>query len=342
MLDKPIVSKTSDAGEGNNLKYAVASMQGWRCEMEDKHTARTGLDDKEFADWSFFAVFDGHAGDQSAIYSSSHLLEAILATDEFKKRDVPQGIRTGFLNMDTELRQEFCVDINNSGTTAVGAFISPDSVYLANCGDSRAIFCRNGSPVVCTEDHKPTLPGERERILNAGGSVIIQRVNGSLAVSRALGDFEYKNVEGKGQCEQLVSPEPEVLKVERNPADEFLVLACDGVWDVMSNEEVCSYVTSRLKVESDLQKVVCSVIDTCFHKVGVDAKMLYLIFFLLLKPTLFRPLQGSRDNMSVIIVTFPGAPLPTPEAVSAESALSLKITEIVRGCYCYQSCFVRV
>lgn len=268
MLDKPIVSKTTDGGEGNNLKYAVASMQGWRCEMEDKHAAKTGLDEKDFTDWSFFAVFDGHAGDQSAIYSSSHLLEAILDTDDFQKKiDFPRGIRSGFLNMDNELREEFCLRINNSGTTAIGAFISPDTVYLANCGDSRAIFCRNGSPVVCTEDHKPSLPNERERILNAGGSVIIQRVNGSLAVSRALGDFEYKNVEGKGQCEQLVSPEPEVLKVERNPADEFLVLACDGVWDVMSNEEVCSFVASRLRVESDLQKVVCSVIDTCFHKV---------------------------------------------------------------------------
>lgn len=269
MLDKPILSKASDSGEGNNLRYGVASMQGWRCEMEDKHITKTGLDDTEYADWSFFAVFDGHAGDQSAIYSSTHLLDAILQTDEFKAKNVPLAIRSGFLNMDNDLRAEFSLTINNSGTTAIGAFVSPNTVYLANCGDSRAIFCRNGSPVVCTEDHKPTLPGERERILEAGGSVIIQRVNGSLAVSRALGDFEYKNVEGKGQCEQLVSPEPEVLTVERNAADEFMVLACDGIWDVMSNDEVCSYVASRLRVESDLQKVVGSVIDACFHKVSV-------------------------------------------------------------------------
>lgn len=267
MLDKPIVAKFADVGEGNNLKYACASMQGWRCEMEDKHTVKTGLDDKDFADWSFFAVFDGHAGDQSAAYSSTHLLEAILDTDEFKACNVAAGIRTGFLNMDTELRQAFSLSMDNSGSTAVGAFVTPDTVYLANCGDSRAIFCRNGSPVVCTQDHKPVLPAERERIMNAGGSVIIQRVNGSLAVSRALGDFEYKNVQGKGQCEQLVSPEPEVFEVARSPADEFLVLACDGIWDVMSNEEVCSFVASRLRVTSDLQLVTYSVIDTCFHKV---------------------------------------------------------------------------
>merc|ERR1711934_554054 len=90
---------------------------------------------------------------------------------------------------------------------------------------------------------------EKERIQNAGGSVMIQRVNGSLAVSRALGDFEYKNVDGKGPTEQLVSPEPEFYIKERDESrDEFLVLACDGVWDVMSNEEICSFIGHRMRV----------------------------------------------------------------------------------------------
>jgi protein phosphatase 1B len=71
---------------------------------------------------------------------------------------------------------------------------------------------------LCVQDHKPSNEPERERIQNAGGTVMIQRVNGSLAVSRALGDFEYKNVEGKGPTEQLVSPEPEFfIKVAKPP-----------------------------------------------------------------------------------------------------------------------------
>ena len=75
---------------------------------------------------------------------------------------------------------------------------------------------------------------------------MIQRVNGSLAVSRALGDFEYKNVDGKGPTEQLVSPEPEFYyKVREADKDEFLVLACDGVWDVMTNEDICSFIAAR-------------------------------------------------------------------------------------------------
>ena len=97
----------------------------------------------------------------------------------------------------------------------------------------------------------------------------IFRVNGSLAVSRALGDFEYKNVEGKSPTEQLVSPEPEFYKKKRDASsDEFLVLACDGVWDVMTNEDICSFVSARMRVTDNLEQIANEVIDTCLHKVS--------------------------------------------------------------------------
>ena len=86
--------------------------------------------------------------------------------------------------------------------------------------------------------------------------------------SRALGDFEYKNVEGKGPKEQLVSPEPEFYMKLREPEiDEFLVLACDGVWDVMTNEELVNFVSARMRVTDDLETIANEVIDTCLHKV---------------------------------------------------------------------------
>lgn len=88
---------------------------------------------------------------------------------------------------------------DKSGSTAVCVLISPTHFYIANCGDSRAVLCRNNEPAVCTMDHKPTVAAEKKRIQDAGGSVMIHRVNGSLAVSRALGDFEYKSVEGRGE-----------------------------------------------------------------------------------------------------------------------------------------------
>ena len=89
-----------------------------------------------------------------------------------------------------------------------------------------------------------------------------------MAVSRALGDYDYKNVEGKGQCEQLVSPEPEISVEQRNEKkDEFLILACDGVWDVMTNEDLVEFVRSRLLITNDLESICNQVIDTCLYKV---------------------------------------------------------------------------
>lgn len=161
---------------------------------------------------------------------------------------------------------------DKSGSTAVCALISSTHVFLANCGDSRAVISRNGAPncvayLISTYDHKPINPVEKERIQKAGGSVMIQRVNGSLAVSRALGDFEYKQVEGMGPCEQLVSPEPEITVHERTECDEFLVLACDGVWDVMNNDDLCDFIRHMLTIESDVEKICSCLIDVCLHKV---------------------------------------------------------------------------
>ena len=126
-----------------------------------------------------------------------------------------------------------------------------------------SVFYRTSSPLEAAAQknfifHFPTQvnPAERERIQNAGGTVMIQRVNGSLAVSRALGDYEYKQVEGKGPCEQLVSPEPEVSIIDRDrEGDQFVVLACDGIWDVMSNEELAEFVHSRMRLTNDLTQV---------------------------------------------------------------------------------------
>merc|ERR1712241_1185318 len=199
---------------------------------------------------------------------------------------------------------------DKSGSTAVGALISEKYVIIANCGDSRGVCCVSGKPALATQDHKPSNPPELERIQNAGGSVMIQRVNGSLAVSRALGDFEYKNVDGKGPTEQLVSPEPEFyMKKRESDKDEFLVLACDGVWDVMTNEDICSFITARMRVTDNLEQIANEVIDTCLHK-------------------------GSRDNMSIIIIAFPAAPKVDPEALRREDELNKlikqKVTDIVK------------
>ncbi|KAJ8356388.1 hypothetical protein SKAU_G00191820 [Synaphobranchus kaupii] len=317
-LDKPKMEKHNSHGEGNGLRYGLSSMQGWRVEMEDAHTAVIGLP-HGLDPWSFFAVYDGHAGSQVARYCCEHLLEHITSNPDFRGaatepsvESVKTGIRTGFLQIDEHMRaiSEKKHGADRSGSTAVGVMVSPKHIYFINCGDSRGLLSRKGKVHFFTQDHKPSNPLEKERIQNAGGSVMIQRVNGSLAVSRALGDFDYKCVHGKGPTEQLVSPEPEVYEIERSEADdEFVVLACDGIWDVMANEELCDFVRSRLEVTEDLEKVCNEIVDTCLYK-------------------------GSRDNMSVVLVCFPGAPKICPEAVKREAELDKylenRVEEIIK------------
>lgn len=282
-LDTPKTEKHTEKGAGNELSYGLASMQGWRIEMEDAHCARIGLP-HGLSQWSFFAVFDGHAGARVSAHCAENLIDSIIQTEEFKVSalatntsvtpevidSVKSGIRDGFLRLDEKMKTipEVESGEDRSGSTAVCALVSPTHIFFANCGDSRAVLSRSSKAYFSTQDHKPVNPTEKERIQKAGGSVMIQRVNGSLAVSRALGDYEYKQVEGKGPCEQLVSPEPEILVHERdNKNDEFFALACDGIWDVMINEELCDFVRHMLRITNDLEKICSLVIDTCLYKV---------------------------------------------------------------------------
>ena len=285
-LDKPKTEKYNESGSGNGLRYGLSSMQGWRVEMEDAHAAVIGLS-QGLRDWSFFAVFDGHAGGKVSGLCSELLLQEIVTSEDFNTRtdgedsapplqSVKMAIKSGFLSLDEKMRQlpEVQSGEDKSGSTAVCVLVSPQHLCFGNSGDSRAVMSREGNVSFFTIDHKPVNPEEKERIIQAGGSVMIQRVNGSLAVSRALGDFEYKNVEGKGPCEQLVSPEPEIFVVDRSENDEFVVLACDGIWDVMSNEELCDFVRSRMQLTNDLKSVCNQVVDTCLFKVSANYSIL--------------------------------------------------------------------
>ncbi|XP_036207275.1 protein phosphatase 1A-like [Myotis myotis] len=203
-------------------------MRGWRVEMEDAPTAVIGLP-SGLETWSFFALYDGHAGSQVAKYCCEHLLDHITNNQDFKGstgapsvENVKNGIRTGFLEIDEHMRamSEKKHGTNRNGSTAVGVFISPHQTYFTNCGDSSGFLCRNRKIHFFIQYHKSSNPLGKEQIQSAGGSVMTQRVNGSLAVSRALRDFDYKCVRGKGRTEQLVSPEPEVHDTERSEEDD--------------------------------------------------------------------------------------------------------------------------
>ncbi|XP_044733042.1 probable protein phosphatase 2C 58 [Chrysoperla carnea] len=135
----------------------------------------------------------------------------------------------------------------DSGCTAVVALLRGDELYVANAGDSRCIVSRKGEVIEMSQDHKPETEEENDRIVKAGGKVTSDgRVNGGLNLSRAIGDHAYKQNKDLPAEEQMITALPDVTKISITPDDEFLVLACDGIWNFMSNEEVIEFVRPRL------------------------------------------------------------------------------------------------
>lgn len=270
-LDKPKTEKATAVGHTKSLRYGVSAMQGWRTEMEDSHVCNTGF---KWKDWSFFGVFDGHAGTSVSKLCTEHLLACILkewsSSEPPSPEEIKDVLKKGFLSLDKKLLEDAKIakGTDKSGSTAVVVLVSPTHIIWANCGDSRGLMCRGGKMFFATDDHKPVNADEKQRIEKAGGTVMMQRVNGTLAVSRALGDFEYKKIAEFPPEQQLVSPEPDVTIFPRDEADEFLFLACDGVYDVMTSEEVIKYIHHQLELTSDLVGICGNLIDGCLHKVG--------------------------------------------------------------------------
>lgn len=125
-------------------------------------------------------------------------------------------------------------------------------LVVANAGDSRAVLCRaNGATHALSEDHKPNSAIERGRIESAGGFIREVnghfRINGNLNLSRAIGDLKYKQDESLPVEAQIITAEPDIVVVNLREDDEFMVLACDGVWDLMSNEECVAFVRERIQ-----------------------------------------------------------------------------------------------
>lgn len=135
---------------------------------------------------------------------------------------------------------------NSIGCTAVSALVRGNRLFVANAGDSRCVLSRAGRVVELTTDHKPELPGEAQRITEAGGFVSNGRVNGNLNLTRAIGDHEYKRDRSLPPAKQIITCVPDVAETQLTEDDEFIVLACDGIWDCMSNQQVVNFVRRRL------------------------------------------------------------------------------------------------
>jgi len=231
--------------------------------MEDTHTHVDGFCDNP--KWGYFGVYDGHGGKQAAEFVRDNL--HLIVAEKIKEiDDKAEAFKQAYLECDKKIAE---AEIKFSGTTVISALIHVDDagvkrIYTANAGDARTVLARGGKGKRLSLDHKASDPEEVARIQAAGGFVVMNRVNGILAVARALGDISMKD---------FVSGEPYTECTEVTPEDTHLILACDGVWDVIEDDEAVELI---LKYDS------CQKAATELLRASLKA--------------------GSTDNISVMVI----------------------------------------
>ncbi|PPS11054.1 hypothetical protein GOBAR_AA09594 [Gossypium barbadense] len=146
-----------------------------------------------------------------------------------------------------------------SGSTACVAVLRNNQLFVANAGDSRCVISRKGQAYNLSRDHKPDLEVEKERILKAGGFIHAGRVNGCLNLARAIGDVEFKQNKFLPAEKQIVTANPDINTIELCDDDDFLVLACDGIWDCMSSLTLVDFIHEQLQYVNLSKKVILTL-----------------------------------------------------------------------------------
>ncbi|KAL0352526.1 UNVERIFIED_CONTAM: putative protein phosphatase 2C 27 [Sesamum calycinum] len=251
---------------------------------------------------AFYGVFDGHGGTDAAWFIRNNILNFIVE-DSFFPVCLEKAIKNAFLKADYAFADDSSLDIS-SGTTALTAFVSGRTLIVANAGDCRAVLGKRGKAIEMSIDHKPNYTSERLRIEKLGGVIYDGYLNGQLSVSRALGDWHMK---GRKGAASPLSAEPELQEMLLTEDDEFLIMGCDGLWEVMSSQCAVTMARRELMLHNDPER--------CSRELVREA----------LK-------RNTCDNLTVIVICFSQDPPPRVEvapgrvkrSISAEGLNLLK------------------
>lgn len=276
------------------LHFRIAEHLGLIRSTEDL-SKRTSSSNTEIIDGEF--GFAGKAPNRKLLKTiansvtnvSSASISGIVGTDEDSHvyattHDVPEAILWASEELDHELQMDAQPGTSISGSTAIMAVlehchteagVKNTVLHCANVGDSRAVLCRSGEAVALSIDHTCENPAEKERVLAAGGSIIKGRINGVLAVTRAFGDAEHKKMRGEGMWEVQYSSDPlsaipEIYSCTITPEDEFVILACDGLWDVMTSSSAVQFVRRRLLMHGDVGRVSVELVHQAIALGSID------------------------------------------------------------------------
>ena len=281
-----------------HAQHGVASVQGMRDHMEDRYKIIHDLGNGV----SYYAVFDGHGGIQAAQYAADNLHKLIREDEAF-----PQNIGQATKNAIAKLDENFLATNQPSGTTAIVALVHNEILTIANVGDSRAVLCSNNKTQALSTDHKiATDEKEREKYLDLSaaksridelarkdptaseqdhfnkvfqGKLYIIKCNRflynhksgrCLAMSRAIGDKDFKQFG--------LSSEPDITQHKITDQCQFIILASDGIWDTVSNEDAAEHVKYVLDTNGSPRNA-CETIVALAHA------------------------SGSSDNITAVVVT---------------------------------------
>ena len=227
-----------------NICYS--EKRGIRDTMEDAIIIQKNV----FDGCDIYGVFDGHGGSKTADFCSHELPKLFTEADGTL---TDSFIKTQFKTLIESARKKNYTD----GTTASIVFIHNNEIISANLGDSRSLVIKDdGSVKFSTKDHKPNDREEIDRVLKIGGRVFSNRIDGILAVSRAIGDFDIYGVGYK----------PKIERVKIDNDDKWIILGCDGVFDVITNKELGKYTT---KFE-DPVSLAYSLSNLAFTRLSAD------------------------------------------------------------------------
>lgn len=319
LVSVPLWGFTCIKGRREEMEDAVAVVPCFQRLPGKMLTANNGLNGVVGSlaqNLHFYGVYDGHGGAQVSNYCRDHLHHVLVSEidtvkSDFRKgnksdwqEELEKGLSRCFLKVDVAVGEVKWGDTggeNNPeadlepiapetvGSTAVVAIVCSTHIIVANTGDSRAVLCRGKQPMPLSVDHKPEREDELERIEAAGGKVIKwngYRVLGVLAMSRSIGDRYLK---------PSVIPDPEVRFVPRSKDDDCLILASDGLWDVLTNEEACDAARRRILL---WHKKNAGNISQEERGKGADPAAQAAAEYL----TKLALQNGSKDNISVVVV----------------------------------------
>ncbi|KAL1214441.1 putative protein phosphatase 2C 43 [Cardamine amara subsp. amara] len=237
---------------------------------------------------AFYGVFDGHGGSEASHYIKENAMRFFFEDAVFREspsvvnslflKELEKSHRKAYRLADLAMEDESIVS-SSCGTTALTALVIGRHLMVANAGDCRAVLCRNGKAVDMSFDHKSTFEPERRRVEDLGGYFEGEYLYGDLAVTRALGDWSVKRFSPLGESFSPLISDPDIQQMILTEEDEFLIMGCDGVWDVMTSQYAVTFARQGLRRHGDPRR--------CAMELGREALR-----------------RDSSDNVTVVVICF--------------------------------------